>query len=75
MTVQKLHEITAALIANKRGDIEVMIDFATFEESENGSILDIETAIVRRVQGCDDSGPVGRKHNMLVLSGRNMVEL
>lgn len=69
MTVQKLHEITGTLLAKKRGNLHVMINIATFSESENGTILEVESAEVERVQGADDSGPVGRKFPMLVLTG------
>lgn len=69
MTVNKLHKITTALRAQKQGNIEVAINYASFLEDENGSILTVETAKLERVQGADDSGPVGRKFPFLVLAG------
>lgn len=69
MTVRELHEITSELVAKNKCDIEVAIDYFSFSESENGSILLIESAAVQRVQGADDSGPVGRKYPMFVISG------
>lgn len=69
MTVTDLHKLTAGLIAKKQGNIDVTINFATFIENENGTILEVEAAKVERVQGADDSGPVGRKFPMLILSG------
>lgn len=69
MTVKQLHKLTGDLIAKRQGGAEVAIDFATFIESENGTILDVESAEVRRVQGADDAGPSGPKFTMCVLSG------
>lgn len=69
MNIDQLHKITGDLIAKKRGNLDVMINLATFTESENGTIHEIQTAKVQRVQGADDSGLVGSKIPMLVLSG------
>lgn len=69
MTVSELNAITADLVTNGKGDSEVGIDFDTFSESENGSILTVETAEAKDVQGCDDSGPVGEEFQFFVLSG------
>lgn len=69
MSVNELHKITTALRAKKQGNIEVMIDFASFQENENGNILMIDDAKVKNLQGADDSGPRGKKFPMLVLSG------
>jgi hypothetical protein len=69
MTVSELHQLTAALIAQGQGDAEVAINFDTFAESENGSILEVEKGELRIVQGADDSGPMGKEFPFLVLSG------
>lgn len=69
MTIQKLHNITGAIIAKHGGNIDVAIDFRTFEENENGNILAVESAAMIRVQGADDSGPIGKKEPFFVLSG------
>jgi hypothetical protein len=69
MTVAELHSITADLVASGKGDSEVAIDFDTFSESENGSILSVDRADARNVQGVDDSGPVGEEFPFFVLSG------
>ncbi len=69
MTVQKLHELTGKLLAEKQRNIDVAINFATFSENECGSILTVESAEVVQVQGADDSGPIGRKYPFFVLSG------
>lgn len=69
MTVSELNALTANLVANGKGDSEVAIDFDTFSESENGSILSVETAEAKNVQGADDSGPVGEEFPFFVLSG------
>jgi hypothetical protein len=68
MTTKKLQEIIAASI-KEHGDLPVMVNTATFEESENGTVFEVEAAKVERVQGVDDSGPVGRKYPMLVITG------
>lgn len=69
MTIKQLHSVTGKLIAKEQGDHDVTIDIATFSESENGTILMVESAKFKRVQGADDSGPVGPMFTMLVLSG------
>ena len=69
MTIEQLHDITTALIAKKMGGLPVMVNTATFEESENGTIFAADVAGVIRVQGADDSGPTGRKHPMFVIGG------
>jgi hypothetical protein len=69
MTVEKLHKLTGDLIAKRRGNAEVAIDIASFTESENGTIHVVESVKYRRIQGADDSGPVGPKFPFLVLSG------
>ena len=70
MTIRDLHNITTGLLA-LHGDAPVAIDFRTFAEPEEPSetILEIESAEVRDVQGADDSGPVGEEFPFLVLSG------
>ncbi len=68
MTAKQLQSILAVALS-ERGDIDVMIDIATFAENEAGTIIEIESAEVKRVQGADDSGPVGPKFPMLVLDG------
>lgn len=65
MTTKQLIEKLQQLPSN----MDVMIDFDTFTENENGSILPVDSAEVRNVQGADDSGPVGPRFDMLVLSG------
>ena len=70
MTVEKLHKLTGDLIAQRRGNAEVAIDIATFIESENGTIHIVESAKYRRIQGADDSGPVGPKFPFVVLTGQ-----
>jgi hypothetical protein len=69
MTVEKLHQLTGKLLAKKQGNIEVAINHARFMESENGTILTVESATVRHIQGADDSGPRGPKFPFLVLEG------
>ena len=69
MTITQLHKITGQLIAKKKGGIDVAINFATFSENECGSILEVESAKVMRVQGADDGGPVGEKFPFLVFDG------
>jgi len=69
MTVNQLHEITTALRAKKQGDAEVAIDHASFAANENGTILVVKSAKLRRLQGADDSGPIGPKFPFLVLAG------
>lgn len=69
MNARELHAITSSLVALGQGDIEVMVDTASFPEDENGTILVIEKAEVEDVQGADDSGPVGGKEPMLVIRG------
>jgi hypothetical protein len=50
MTITQLQQILAfALEAN--GDIEVMVDTSTFDESENGTIFEAKSATVQNVQG------------------------
>lgn len=68
MTIKQLQGILA-LVLHDYGDIEVMVNTATFAESENGTIFQAEAAKVESVQGTDDSGPVGRKCPMLVIKG------
>jgi len=68
MTIRELHAITGALLA-KHGDDAVAIDYRTFAEDENGTILEIQSGELRSVQGADDSGPVGGQYPFLVLSG------
>lgn len=68
MTIKQLHEITGSLIA-KHGNDPVAINSATFAENENGDIIECDTAGIERVQGADDSGPVGRRYPMLVING------
>ena len=75
MTVNQLHKITTALRAKKQGDAEVAIDHASFIESENGTILVVESGKLRRVQGADDSGPTGPKFPFLVLTGNFETEV
>lgn len=70
MTVEQLHKLTGKLLAKKQGNAEVAINHASFSESENGTILTVESASLRRVQGADDSGPVGPKFPFLVLEGQ-----
>lgn len=65
MSVKELQDI----LAKADPASEVAIDFASFMESDNGTILTIESAEERNVQGADDSGPVGPKFKFLVLSG------
>ena len=69
MTVNELHKITTALRAKKQGNIDVTINYATFCEHEDCTILFVDSAKVIRVQGVDDGGPVGRKEPFLVLDG------
>ena len=56
-------------VIKEHGDIDVMVNTATFEESENGTVFEVEAASVERVQGADDSGPVGDKYPMFVITG------
>ena len=67
MTVHQLHTLTTKLITQNRGDAEVGIDLSQFIE-DDASIRVIDSAKYRRVQGADDSGPVGPKFPFLVLS-------
>lgn len=69
MTVTQLHELTGKIVADGDGANEVAIDFATFSESDSGTILTVESADERTVQGADDSGPTGAEFRMLVLGG------
>jgi hypothetical protein len=69
MTIKQLHELTATLIANNQADANVAIDFSTFAENDNGSILEVESADMRTVEAADDSGPTGDKFPFLVMSG------
>lgn len=69
MTVSELSIIASDLVSQGKGDTEVAIDFDTFSESENGSILTIDRAEAREVEGVDDSSPVGDMFPFLVLSG------
>lgn len=69
MSIEELHNITSGLIRQGKGDSTVAIDFATFMESENATILPIESWRHTKVQGADDSGPVGERFAFLVLSG------
>lgn len=68
MNAKELHMALTAIIED-HGDIEVMVDTATFPESENGTVMQVESVGVKQVQGTDDSGPVGDKHPMLVITG------
>jgi hypothetical protein len=69
MTIRELHELTGEQIANGQADAEVAIDYSTFIENDNGNILTIERAALKRVQGADDAGPVGAKFPFFVLEG------
>ncbi|HWA27835.1 MAG TPA: hypothetical protein VG734_19425 [Lacunisphaera sp.] len=69
MTVNQLHKITAGLIAKNKGDIDVAVDTTTCNDNPDAPIDMIEGAKYRRVQGVDDSGPVGPKCPFLVLTG------
>lgn len=69
MTVKELHEICTSIVDKGQGNIDVAIDFNSFDESENGSILPIESTLLHSVQGADDSGPVGSKYPFLILLG------
>lgn len=69
MNARELHAITSSLVALGQGDIEVMVDMATFPEDENGTVFMVEKAEVKEVQGADDSGPVGDKEPMLIIRG------
>lgn len=69
MTAKDLHKLTTDLIAAGDGDLPVMVDIATFHESENGTVFEIEAVKLRFVQGTDDSGPVGEKCPMAVITG------
>lgn len=69
MTVKQLHELTRKVIAGTEGDMDVAINFSTFAENENGNILLVTSAEVIRVQGTDDSGPIGDKELFFVLDG------
>jgi hypothetical protein len=70
MTIRELHKLTGDLLATNADD-PVAINYRTFLEPEEPShtILEIESAEVRNVQGADDSGPVGDEYPFLVLSG------
>lgn len=69
MTVSQLHEITSKAIADGHENAEVAINYATFLENEEGSILTIDSAAMENIQGADDGGPVGEKYPFLVISG------
>lgn len=69
MTVQQLHEITSAAIAAGQGNIEVMVNTASFYENDEGSVFEAEKAEVELVEAADDSGPTGEKYPFLVISG------
>ena len=68
MTVKELHALLSSVLA-LQGDLEVMVNTATFPEMESGTIMEVESATVEDVQGADDSGPVGDKYPMLVIKG------
>lgn len=69
MTIEQLHGITKQAIEQGHSLAEVAIDFDTFMESENGSVLSAQAATVKLVQGADDSGPTGDVFPFLVISG------
>lgn len=69
MSIDELHKLTGELIANGHGSDSVMIDFSTYQESEDGNILSVESGEIRSVSAIDDSGPTGDEFMMLVLSG------
>lgn len=69
MNARELHAITSSLVALGQGDMEVMVDTATFPEDENGTVMMVEKADVQELQGVDDSGPVGETEPMLVIRG------
>lgn len=71
MSVKELHALTGKLIKQGRGNAEVGFDINTIVEHEDPSacIHDVEGGNYRRIQGCDDSGPVGPKFPFLVLNG------
>jgi hypothetical protein len=71
MSVKELHALTGKLIKQRRGNAEVAFDTSSIMESEDPSVCihDVERGKYKRVQGCDDSGPVGPKFPFLVLSG------
>lgn len=68
MTAKELHNLLSSILA-VHGDVEVMVNTATFPESENGTIMQIRAATIKDVQGADDSGPVGGTEPMLVIEG------
>jgi hypothetical protein len=69
MTVRELYKIAAALVSDSDGDLPVMVDTATFHESENGTVFEVGAVKLKYVQGTDDSGPVGEKCPMVVITG------
>ncbi len=69
MNARELHAITSSLVALGQGDIEVMVDTATFPEDDNGTVMMVDKADVQEVQGADDSGPAGGTEPMLVIRG------
>lgn len=71
MSIKELHALTGKLIKQGRGKAEVGFDISTIVEHEdaNACIHDVDGAKYRRIQGCDDSGPVGPKFPFLVLNG------
>lgn len=71
MSVKELHALTGKLIKQGRGSAEVGFDTSTIVENEdpNACIHDVEGWGYRRIQGSDDSGPVGPKCPFLVLNG------
>jgi hypothetical protein len=70
MTIKELNEITSEQIAKGQGEAEVVIDYATFIENENGNLLTIDRSRLIHAQGADDSGPVGPEFPFLVLAGQ-----
>lgn len=68
MNIKELQNILSSTLAI-HGNIEVMINTATFPESENGTVMEAVSAKVDEVQGADDSGPVGDKYPMLIIRG------
>jgi hypothetical protein len=71
MNVKDLHALTGKLIKQGRGDADVSFDTATIIENEDpaATIHHVDGAKYRRIQGIDDSGPVGPKFPTLVLRG------
>lgn len=69
MNVRDLNKLTRKLINQGRGGADVAIDIKTFSEHEDATIHHVETGKYQRIQGVDDSGPVGPKFPTLVLRG------